>query len=249
MEIKMESYKILLPILLLLTFLAFTSTSASAQVLYDNGTGTTGYGYFADAGNPPYTDANPTFSEAGDVFTAGVSGTVTSIDFSGLYYGGTPPTSDSFVLSLYSTSAGAPATLIKSTTFTTASFSQTAVGTHDDTENDTFYTVYQFSGQLQSSLSLTAGTTYYFGISDLTDPYEDFAVAISDPASTPAGASDQEYSLEAGTSNTFKQEGPDVLAFQLKGEAVPEPNAGELLLLGGLGLFLARTYARRSQRA
>jgi len=229
--------KISLLVVLLVTFLSFASTPTSAQILYDNGVGTGGYGYYADVGS--------TFSEAGDVFTAGLSGTVNFVDFSGLYYGGSTPTTDSFVLSLYSVNSGAPNTLIASTTSLLPSFSRTPVGTHTTTTGGTL-TVYQFSGFVQTPLTLAAGTSYYFGISDTSNPYQNFAVVISD--TVPAGGSTAEFSRIAGTS-TFSATGPDALSFQLQSLDVPEPSAWELLALSCVGLVLARKCALRSPRA
>jgi hypothetical protein len=246
MEIKMESYKTALLAILLLTFLSFTSSSASAQILlFDNGSaflasggyGSGGYGYYADAGNPPYSPANPTYSAAGDVFTPSVTGTANYVSFAGLYYGGLTPTTDSFVLSLYSTSSGSPNSLISTSML--PSFSRTLLG------SGISQTIYQFSGLLQTPLSLTAGTSYYFGITDATNPYRNFAVAVS--AAVPPGGSTAEYSLEAGTSSTFLATGPDALSFQL--EAVPWPKGWVLVVLACICLVLAKRCARRSPRA
>src|SRR5260221_4054162 len=145
MEIKMESYKNPLLVVLLLTFLSFTSNSASAQiVLFDNGPaalGADGKGDYADTGN--------FYSMAGDVFTASLSGTANYVVFAGLYYGGTTPTTDSFVLNLYSTSSGAPDTLISTSTL--PSFSRTVLG------SGASETIYQFSGLLQTPFTIAAG--------------------------------------------------------------------------------------------
>src|SRR6202020_1318693 len=87
-----------------LIFLAFAAPPVSAQVLYDNGSaalGADGYGYYADANNPYY-------NETGNVFTPTLSGTAHTITFGGIFYGGTPATTNNFTLNLYSVSAGAP---------------------------------------------------------------------------------------------------------------------------------------------
>jgi len=228
----MRKSKIPPPVLLLLLALVSASVPASAQILFDNGSaalGSGGYGYFADTGNSEFT-------EAGDVFTATLSGTANYVDFAGLYYGGNTPATDTFVLSLYSTSGGAPGTLITQSLL--PSYSRTLLGMGESK------TVYEFSGMLQSSMSLTAGTSYYFGITDTSDPYQNFAVVVS--GTVPPGGSRAEYSRNAGTSNTFTPTGPDALSFEL--ESVPEPSEWGLLALGCGVLVLAGKYARRFSR-
>jgi hypothetical protein len=227
----MGSLKTLLGATLPLLFLAFASAPAPAQILFDNGSaalGSGGYGYYADAGNSSYT-------EAGDVFTPTLSGTANYVSFAGLYYGGSTPTTDSFVLSLYSTTAGAPGTLISSSLLPI--YSRAVLGSGES------QTVYEFSGLLQTPLTLTTGTSYYFGITDTSDPYKNFAFVVS--SSVPPGGSTSEYSRIAGTS-TFVATGPDALSFQL--ESIPEPGEWGLLALGAGGLFLAGRSARRSSR-
>jgi hypothetical protein len=246
----MESYKTPLLVLLLLTLLSLTSTSASAQILYNNGVGTTGPGDYANS------DPGTTYSEAGDVFTPtfgpiGTVGTVNIVDFSGLYYNaalpnGTPPTSDSFVFSLYllATPSSAPS----GTPTITDSFSSysrvTANGDIHTTSSGTQYTVYQFSGFLETPFTITSGTSYYFGISDQNDSDQNFAVDLS--SSVPPGGSSLEYSLTTATS-TFDGPVDAALAFQL--ESVPEPKGWELGVLACSCLVLLRRCARRSPLA
>ena len=229
----MKKHHLPLPVLVLFISLFFICVPASAQVLFDNGSaalGSGGYGYYADTGNPDY-------SEAGDVFTATMSGTANYVDFAGLYYGGTTPTTDTFVLSLYSTSGGAPGTLITQSLL--PSFTRTLLGSGES------QLVYEFSGNLTSSMTLTAGTSYYFGITDTSNPYKNFAVVVS--GSVPPGGSTAEYSKVAGTANTFVATGPDALSFEL--QSVPEPAAWELFAFGFAALVLGRRFTRRSARA
>ena len=192
-----------------------------AQILFSNGLaalGSGGYGYYADTGSPYY-------SEAGDVFTPSLSGTAYTVNFAGIYYGGVTPTTDTFVLSLYSTSLGAPNTLISPVTSTLSGLSRVVLG------NGESQIVYQFSGNLNTPLALTAETAYYLGITDTTTSYQNFAVDV-----TAVPGSTSEYSLVAGTSSNFIPS-EDSLAFEL---AVPEPSEWELIVLGCVGLMIAR---------
>src|SRR5476651_1356600 len=104
-------------LLLACTLIFGNSAHLNAQVLYDNGAaaiGSAGLGFDADTNAFDQT-------EIGDVFTATKSGTAGVINFGGLYYGGDggtfgtygdadpgiPPSSETFVISLYATSGGA----------------------------------------------------------------------------------------------------------------------------------------------
>jgi hypothetical protein len=212
------------------------AVAAKAQIIYDNGVGTTGYGYYADASNTAAGDD----TAAGIVFTATQSGTVNDVDFSGIFYSGTEATGDTFALNLNtaSTTTG-PGTPIISDSFT--SYLETAVGTHV-TGAGAHLTVYQFDGSLAVPFTLTAGSTYYFSISDLTSGQDDFAVVVSN--SVPPGGSTREYSVSTtpGTYDTST----DPLAFQLKNLVVPEPGECALMGLGLLGLLVARGWRRRA---
>jgi hypothetical protein len=210
----------------LFTWLILAGTSAQAQVLYDNGSaalGVPGTGEYADTGDPNY-------SMTGDVFTALNNGTAYSVDFAGVFYNGaapgTPPATNSFVISLYSTSGGAPDTL----TVTSPLFNVSSV----DLGLGKSRTVYEFSGLLDTPFTLTAGTSYYLGISDTSNPYEDFAVDHT----TYAGASSNGYSLG---SDGFVSSGK-ALSFDL---VVPEPGEWALVALSLAGLIVARKWRSR----
>lgn len=220
-------------LLLGLSISALAATSASAQIIYDNGVGTTGKGLYAEASDGAGYDIS-----AGDVFTAGTTGTVNAVDFSGEYYSGSPETGDVFALNLYSASTvTGPGALIVSDTF--SSYTQLQVGTHTIGGTTTMLPVYQFDGSLQQAFTLTAGTTYYFSISDLTSTGPDnFAVVYSD---NQAGGSNLEYSAAGGTAGGYDMalDGA-TLAFQLKD--VPEPSEWALLIFGAVGIVLARRF-------
>jgi hypothetical protein len=218
----MESYKTSLLLVLFLTFQGLVCNSAKGQTLYDNGSavlGAGGYGYYADTGNPSY-------SEAGNVFAPSLSGTADTISFAGIYYGGVPPTTDNFVLTLYSTSSNAPDSVLSTSTLKGVSMAVLGSGESE--------TIYQITGNLNTPFSLSEGTPYYLGISDTTDPYENFSVAVS---ANPGGATTV-YSLLAGTPHTFVPS-TDSLAFTI---SAPEPSAWSLMLIimAALGLLLAR---------
>jgi hypothetical protein len=222
----MKKVHAILPFALVLLSAVLSAGSASAQILFDNGPavlGNTGggYGYYADSGN--------TQTESGNVFTPTLSGTAYLVSFAGIYYGGSVPTTDTFVLSLYSTVSGAPDVLSTPVTSTLSDVSRTVRGT------GITQTIYEFTGILNSPLTLDTGTYYYLGISDTTNPYKDFAVAVA----APTGAT-SEFSYETTTSSF--EPGTDALSFQL---SAPEPSNVTLLVLGAAGLLLAAQRTRR----
>jgi len=235
MEIKLESPKILLSTTLLVTFLSLALTQASAQVLYDNGApalgSPNGVGFYADTNSPVET-------EVGDVFTAPTSGTAAVINFSGIYYGYgapgtlTPTTTDSFLISLYALAPGAaPSTADTPITSTVSDLTRTFLGLGNSKY------IFSFSGVLDTPLTLTAGSTYYLGISDTTSPYEDFAVSATATPTSSTG-----YAIPAGATD-FGAEGSAPLSFSL---ATPEPKAWALGIMGIIALCVAGSRLRRT---
>jgi hypothetical protein len=206
------------------------SSTASAQIIYNNGAATYDNGYSADTATSGVA--------SGNVFTATTTGTALSIQFSGLYGGNftnTPSTSDSFTVNLYSvTNAGAPGTLITSTLLTNES--RTIVGPPPSGFQDSFYT---FTGNLASSLSLTAGTKYFLDISDDSTPNSGFDFGTSSTGGT-------EAIYEKESSGGFFEPGHENLSFQLSASSVaaPEPST-YAMLFGGL-LVLVFAVRRKS---
>jgi len=212
-----------------LLFLAISCVPTSAEVLYTNGA-------------PDLTNTGETFNAdnnlivrdmVGDVFTPTASGTANTVNFAGLYFSSnTVPTSDTFTITLYSVSAGAPNTLLDTSTLSGETRTPVGAGGLDGD-----YTVYDFSGTLNTTFSLSTGTSYYLGIADATSPYEGFNVAYSDGSATSL------YQGVVGVGN-FESDPGHALSFSLN--AVPEPTTAPLLL-GGLGLLAF--WHRRTRRS
>lgn len=219
-----------------LMVLGSLSREARADTIFNNGTaqvtGVHAVGFLADTGDS-------TFIEAGNVFTPTENGTVTAIDLAGYYFNdasGTPP-SDSFTLNLYSTSSGVPTAIISTSTL--SSVVRTVLGSSSDG-----YTIYNYTGNLNTPLPLSTTQTYYLGISDTTSAYEEFVV---DDAVSP-GLTQIEKSLDGATAPPVFFGGDGPIAFDLTGTAaVPEPSSLALFLLGGLllGWQLRRGRATR----
>jgi hypothetical protein len=99
-----------------LTLLLSTSSAVRAGnpvILFDNG-----------APNPVSADSSEGDNSEifGNVFTENISGHATEINFAGRY--NSFPTSETFLIDLYATSAGAPSTLLYSSTLANASVTQ-----------------------------------------------------------------------------------------------------------------------------
>jgi MYXO-CTERM domain-containing protein len=212
--------------------LAFSCTSAQADDLFNNGapqvSGVHAAGFLADAGY--------NFDEAGNVFTPTESGTVDDINFAGYYFldqSGTP-TTDSFTVSLYATSSDQPTTLIATSAL--SGLVRTGLGSSSDG-----YTIYSFTGSLATPLTISSSDTYYLGITDATNPTEDFTV--DDTASPGLSNIEKSFDVSAGTFIG----GDGFISFDLVGTAaVPEPFTWALLL-GGLGLLAFwRTRTRQA---
>ena len=167
------------------------------------------------------------FRWQGNIFSPVTSGTVTQVDFAGSYGeytnpGPIPTTTNSFTLSLYSVSAGAPGTLIATSLLSNVN----RVDTHSILGG--FYELFDFSGIVNTPFSLTAGNSYYLGFSDSTSPYGDFAIAET---ASPGPATTEATLYKP--SNSFHTETGVSLSFELN--STPEPST-LAFLFGGLGI-------------
>jgi hypothetical protein len=203
------------------------------EVIFDNGAPQVGSvkaaGYLADSGNV-------TFTEAGNVFTPETSGSANQIDFAGFYLldkSGAPP-NNSFTVTLYATSSDQPTTIISSSTV--SDLGESSLGTSSDG-----YTIYGFTGNLDTPFVLSTDSTYYVGISDTTTSYENFALDVTaDQGSSP---SDIEKSYDMASLPPGFQPGDGAISFKLVAASTvpaPEPSTWALLLAGFTGLYLIR---------
>ena len=215
-----------------LLIFAFSCASASAQVIFNNGAVN-----LTNSTETPNADFNSTTGNtnmAGNVFMPTVGGTVSTINFAGLYFtSNTVPTSDTFTLSLYAVSAGTPTTLIGTSTLSGVSRSLVGTGGFNGANS-----VYEFAGTLYTPFSLSAGTSYYVGISDRTFPFEEFNVAYS------SGSATSLFGGKLGLGE-FESEPSGALSFSLSGTVVtpasdtPTIPPWGLAVLAVLLLFIA----------
>jgi hypothetical protein len=210
-----------------LLFVALTCITASAQILYDNGSGALG----SPNGVGVYADTGSSYVMEGNIITPTESGTAFSITFAGIYYGpngnGTDvslPATDAFVISLYSAPGGVPDTTDAPITSVVSNVTRTLLGAGNSQP------VYQFTGTLNTPLTLAANSSYVLGISDTTNSYEDFAVDLTNNTS---GGTVNIAKLANGSFQTYSD---TPLAFSLD---VPEPSEWALMVLGAAGLFAA----------
>jgi hypothetical protein len=227
MSIPAKSRKILSASLLFVALLALASVSAPAQVLYDNGEpalmSSNGFGWQAD------TNDTLGQTEVGDVFSPTQSGIATSISFGGVFAAGNhpgtfPSTSNTFTISLYAGTPDASATPIVNT-LTNFTVQNLGIGS--------MRTVYEFTATLSTPLTLTVGSSYFLGITDTSDPYEDFAVVQTNNAASSNG-----YYLSSGSFHAASLP----LSFAL---SAPEPSQWTLMPCGALVLLAAGRWARR----
>jgi PEP-CTERM motif len=233
--------------------LAFSCTSARAQLLFNNGSADLGTsslgadGFFADTGNSAAY-------ESGDVFTPTASGTAQSISFAGFYFNGGTPTAkpaDNFTISLYSVTPGtpdAPNAIIGQSTLlnvTSQAISTSVPVTFDPAS----FTIYQFSANLATPFTLSTSSEYFLGISDTTNPNAEFTLDLTD-ANSPPGPAANGWTLNADpevpVGDPSESDGAVSFAFSLSADtvSVPEP-ATWAMSLGGLGLLAFWRYRAR----
>ena len=215
-------------------FLCLTMALGHGQTLFDNGT--------ADANSPEglYGDAGYQYTIAGDVFTPTLSGNADTVSFEGIYTLGIPST-DNFTLGLYSTSGGAPATLLSSSSLSNLSRVDTGIKIQGGA-----FELYSFTATLDTTFTLSSGSTYFLGVTNADSPTEKFALAIADVGNLTAT---DEYSYNTATSSFVGTPGLP-LTFELSQSAVvatPEPSTWATLLAGLAGL--AAYQFRRKSRA
>ena len=208
--------------------LAGTLATASADVLFDNGSpGLDAGGIYALYN----ADTGGTYYPTGDVFTPTANGTVQSVSFAGAYQNGaTTKPADTFNIYLYSVTPGTPDSpnaLIGQATLTNEL--STLIGSSP-------IPTYEFQGNLSDvtgSFALSMSSEYFFALSDTTNPYSHFGI---DGAASPGPATD-EWSLDAG-STSGELNSTASLSFALNSAAVPEPSTWALLLVGIVGFLL-----------
>ena len=218
-----------------MTVVLFTlgKTTASAQILFDNGDPVLGtYSYNADSGDPS------SLTMAGNIFTAPVTGTAYIINFAGSYKFDTLPSSDHFVVSLSSVSGdavtGTPDTLI--TTSNLGNVARTDIGAGSSHED------YAFTAALGTPLTLVSGTNYYLGITDVGDG-EDFGFGLT--ANPLAFTNEQSFYTGVPDINHVAGFNPDhdSLSFSL---SVPEPSQWALVLMSGAVLIIVARYRAKA---
>jgi MYXO-CTERM domain-containing protein len=208
--------------------LAFTFTTAHAQVLYNNGTAS------SSSPNAELADTGSSYYPDGNIFYNGnPSGTANTIDFYGIYVLNNLPT-DNFTITFDTASGGT--ILGPVSTSSLSNESRTAVGLQDG-----YYTLYHYVATLNTPISLDHGSSYYLGFTDATSPYGGFALAQT---TTPGPATIQAY--YANNTGPYYVSGRS-FAWELSNvQAAPEPSTWALLL-GGLGLLAFwRTRTRRA---
>jgi hypothetical protein len=208
--------------------LAFTFTTAHAQVLYNNGTASSSSpnADYADTGHGDYPDGNI-------FYNGNPSGTANTVDFYGIYASNNLPT-DNFTITFDTASGGT--ILGPISTSSLSNESRIAVGSLAS------YTLYHYVATLNTPLSLYTGSSYYLGFTDATAPYGGFALART---TTPGPATIQAYYLNNNGSPQYNS--GVSFAWELSNtQAAPEPS-NWALLLGGLGLLAF--WHNRARRA
>jgi hypothetical protein len=206
-----------------LLIFAFSCASASAQVIFNNGA--VNLANSTETLNADYNSTTGKTNMVGNVFTPTVGGTVSSINFAGLYFASnTVPTSDTFTISFYAVSSGTPIALISTSTLSGVTRSLVGTGGFNGA-----YSVYEFTGILNTPFNLSAGTSYFVGISDRTFPSEEFNVAYSSGSATSLFEGKLGY-------GEFEAEPSGALSFSLSGTITSPPASGDTPTMPPWGL-------------
>ena len=184
----------------------------------------------AVAGGP--TVSSPALSVV--EFTPLTSGLVTDLTF---WTSGLPVSNATIVKWYFFADAGATPNTTPFASFAESTFTRTFQGTSGG------FSQYQYDLTLTAPVSLTAGTTYWFGLSTNATANSEFWRSLASPVSTQMVQANN-FGLGNGPytwSGPFTQNGT---AFELHSSAVPEP--GSLFLLGsGIAGVAAKLRRRR----
>jgi hypothetical protein len=191
--------------------------SVRAAVIHDNGgpfIGLAAAASFADANNASFTEVADDFTLA-----AGLN-TIRDIHWWGIYNTGIAnPPADGFTITIYDDSSGAPGAVNSAVNISSLVRTATA-----DIVTDR--TVYKYDAVV-SDMTLTAGSTYWLGISNNSG-----GNAWAWVQSNPFSGNLHQYSVANG-SFSLRQ---DEAAFNLTNDIVPEPSG---IVLAGIAFLAA----------
>jgi hypothetical protein len=206
-----------------------TAVSATAAVIYDNGSPGGG---FAQTSDRDFIDG----IEAADDFslTAGHT-TIQDIHWWGTYIGSnTPQAVDSFTINIFDDASGKPGSLVATPTIT--NLTRTDTGTDFGSSDIFLYSA------IVSDTPLAAGTTYWLSI------VNDTTVDTDDNWAWVGTVGDLHSAIRVAPNTTWENSNTNDLAFNLTGDVTtdgPVPEPSTLLLLAG-GLVGVTAWRRRS---
>lgn len=204
--------------LAVVAMVGLSCSSATAAIIFNNGNPQTAP---IPAQGAPFADAgNTSFTQALDNFTlpAGQN-TIRDLHWWGIYGSGiaNPPV-DQFAINIYNDNAGGPGTL------------NTAVGLINVVRTKTMqtitgFTMYSYDAIVSPSITLTAGTNYWLGISNGSGGNSWAWVQSAN-----SGGNARQWSSASGV-YTATNKG---LAFNITDTIVPEPSSVVLLAAGAM---------------